>query len=130
MMAFHQGTQRLAVGTIEGVVILYDMRTATKWRILQGHEHAVTCLAFSAAGDLVASLSIEERTLRWWLAGSQGFFGFIGLHGSCLHTTTVDEFAHADTADDDAALRIEWASANSVTLTSNRRMLATYTKPS
>ncbi|KOO35531.1 wd40 repeat-containing protein [Chrysochromulina tobinii] len=130
MMAFHQGTQRLAVGTIEGVVILYDMRTATKWRILQGHEHAVTCLAFSAAGDLVASVSTEERTLRWWLAGSQGFFGFIGLHGSCLHTTTVDEFAHADTADDAAALRIEWASANSVTLTSNRRMLATYTKPS
>ena len=130
MMAFHHGTQRLAVGTIEGVVILYDMRTATKWRILQGHEHAVTCLAFSAAGDFVASASIEERALRWWLAGSQGFFGFIGLHASCLHTTTLKEFAHADTADNAAELRIEWASDNSVTLTSNRRMLATYTKPS
>ena len=40
MMAFHQGTQRLAVGTVEGVVVLYDLRTATKWRILQGHERA------------------------------------------------------------------------------------------
>ena len=30
MMAFHQGTQRLAVGTTEGVVIIYDLKTATK----------------------------------------------------------------------------------------------------
>ena len=35
MMAFHQGTQRLAVGTTDGVVLIYDLRTATKWRILQ-----------------------------------------------------------------------------------------------
>ena len=35
MVAFHQPSQRLAVGTVAGVIIIYDLRTATKWRILQ-----------------------------------------------------------------------------------------------
>eukprot|EP00965_Chrysotila_dentata_P055106 1828687-Pleurochrysis_carterae.AAC.1 len=46
MMSFNQTTQRLAVGTVEGVVLLYDLRTATKWRILQAKRrarHARTC---------------------------------------------------------------------------------------
>ena len=38
MVHFNQPTQRLAVGTAEGVVLLYDLRTATKWRILQVAE--------------------------------------------------------------------------------------------
>jgi len=58
MVHFNQPTQRLAVGTAEGVVLLYDLRTATKWRILQGHEAAVTALAFAPAGD--ASLASAQ----------------------------------------------------------------------
>ena len=34
------------MGTTEAVVILYDLRTATKWRILEGHTGPVTALAF------------------------------------------------------------------------------------
>ena len=28
--SFHQETQRFAVGTVESVIIIYDLRTATK----------------------------------------------------------------------------------------------------
>ena len=35
-------------------------------RILQGHEGAVSALAFSASGDQVVSVSVPDRTLRWW----------------------------------------------------------------
>ena len=127
MMAFHQGTQRLAVGTTEGVVIIYDLKTATKWRILTGHEKAVSALAFSKAGEHVASLAAEERSIRWWLAGSQGIFGFLGLQGSCLHTSTIEQpLAPADAG---VAYELEWTSPTGVRLSCNKRQLGTYERP-
>lgn len=126
MMSFHQGTQRLAVGTTEGVVVIYDLRTATKWRILQGHAHAISALAFSTSGEHVASLSAEERTLRWWHAGSQGLFGFLGLTGSCLHTTALEL---ALPTDGSAPLGVEWSSPTTVTVLCNRRPAGSYSRP-
>ena len=38
MTAFHQDTQRFAVGTVDALIVIYDLRTATKWRVLEGHE--------------------------------------------------------------------------------------------
>ncbi len=35
MVAFHSGTQRLAVGTNDGTAVIYDLRTATKLNILE-----------------------------------------------------------------------------------------------
>jgi WD40 repeat protein len=83
MAAFHQTTQRLAIGTTAGIVIIYDLRTATKWRILQGHDGPVSAVAFAAGGDLVASFSAADSTLRWWQAGSSSLLGYFGLHGHC-----------------------------------------------
>ena len=127
-VAFHQLTQRLAVGTTEGVIIIYDLRTATKWRILQGHEAQVSALAFSASGEHVASVSMAERSLRWWLAGSHSFFSFLGLTGSCLHTSTVSPPPSAP-GGAQAVFGIEWTSPNEVKLTCDRRPFGTYTKP-
>jgi hypothetical protein len=47
--------------------------------VVQGHEAPVSCLAFSPSGEHVASVALAERALRWWLAGSHGLFGFLGL---------------------------------------------------
>jgi len=99
MAAFHQTTQRLAIGTVAGIVILYDLRTATKWRILQGHDGPVSAVAFAAGGDLVASFSADDRTLRWWQAGSSSLLGYFGLHGHCHKVIHVQL-----SADDDDAL--------------------------
>ena len=141
MMAFSQGTQRLAVGTIDGVVLIYDLRTATKWRILQvrvrtrvpnlplplplalttkwrllqGHEQPVSALAFSGAGDQVASFSSGDGTLRWWQAGSSGLFSFLGLQGSCIHVTRTGH-----TPPPGSLLQIEWTSASAVSLSCNK----------
>ena len=35
-VSFHQDSQKYALGTAGGTVVVYDLRTATKWRILQG----------------------------------------------------------------------------------------------
>jgi hypothetical protein len=34
-VAFHAASQRLAVGTLDGVCVVYDLRTATKMNILE-----------------------------------------------------------------------------------------------
>jgi len=41
MVSFHQPSQRFAVGTVESNILVYDLRTATKMRVLEGTEGAV-----------------------------------------------------------------------------------------
>lgn len=124
MVHFNQPTQRLAVGTVEGVVLLYDVRTATKWRILQGHGAPVTSVSIAPAGDLVASYCAEERVIRWWSTGSSGLFGFLGLSGNCLGESAVDVEMPIG-----ARVQIEWASPHSVGLTCNNIALGFFTRP-
>lgn len=38
MVTFHQALQRFAVGNSDGFIIIYDLRTATKWRVLDAHS--------------------------------------------------------------------------------------------
>ncbi|CBZ53604.1 hypothetical protein NCLIV_033910 [Neospora caninum Liverpool] len=77
MATFHQQTQRFAVGCADGLIILYDLRTATKWKVLEGHTGAVNCLSFSDDGSLLASYSSADCTMRLWQSSSSGFFGGI-----------------------------------------------------
>lgn len=122
--SFLSSPQRLAVGTLDGVVLLYDLRTATKWRILTGHERAISALAFSPGGEHVASFSALDGTLRWWLAGSTGLFGFLGLQGSCAHVSQV-ELALPPAQ----PVTLEWISPASVQLSCNRQSLGVFSRP-
>ncbi|CDJ57977.1 hypothetical protein, conserved, partial [Eimeria maxima] len=57
---------RLAVGTEEGVVVAYDLRTATKMRVFEGHQGGVSALGFSDDGNWIASYSVAESAVRLW----------------------------------------------------------------
>jgi WD40 repeat protein len=35
MISFHQDSQRLAVGTNDNVIVIYDLKTATRWHVLE-----------------------------------------------------------------------------------------------
>ena len=66
MVSFHQDSQRFAVGTRDCVIIIFDLRTATKWRILEGHTAPLYAVEFSANGANLASYSavpIEENAV-------------------------------------------------------------------
>jgi len=56
---FHQTTQRFAVGTVDALVVIFDVRTATKWRVLEGHEGAINAVTFDGAGQRLASFSAQ-----------------------------------------------------------------------
>ena len=82
MVSFHQNSQRFAIGTKASFIIIYDLRTAAKWRILEGHKGSISCLSFDAAGKFIASYSSNDYTVKIWKVGSTGFFGSIlGMSG-------------------------------------------------
>lgn len=89
MVTFHQTSQRFAIGTGKAnqcVIIIYDLRTATKWRILEGHLAAVSAISFSPKGNILVSYSAEEDppTFRVWNTGVSGFFSsLLGIRGRC-----------------------------------------------
>merc|ERR1711971_1205461 len=72
MVAFQRDTQKLAVGTGDGLGVVYDLRTATKWRILEGHTAAVAALDFSENGSQLGSYSARDNKICVWECGSSG----------------------------------------------------------
>ena len=84
--------------------MVWDMRTATKWRVLEGHTGTlaqcgfvfvrlidvrarctggVSCLSFSPRGNALVSYSADEESpsLRIWSTGSSGAL-------ACVHLVT------------------------------------------
>ncbi|KAI8824039.1 uncharacterized protein EV422DRAFT_564745 [Fimicolochytrium jonesii] len=83
-VAFHHTSQRLAVGTMEGVGVVYDVRIAAKVQIMEGHTKPITAVSFSPDGKLIATYSLIENTLRFW----QPTGGFLGTLVGALTTAT------------------------------------------
>ena len=91
MVAFHHESQRLAVGTHDGPIAIYDVRTSAKWKILEGHSGNVTCLSFDSKGNMLASYSAVDLTLRLWKVGNTGFFSTImGGTGKSANTINLE----------------------------------------
>lgn len=67
---FHMGSQRLAVGTSEGAVVMYDLKTATRLYVLEGHKRRTTACSFSPDGRRLVTVSLEESTVLVWKVGS------------------------------------------------------------
>ncbi|KAJ3575868.1 hypothetical protein NP233_g816 [Leucocoprinus birnbaumii] len=67
---FHMSTQRLAVGTNEGAVIMYDLKTAIRLFVLEGHKKPITAVSFSPDGRRLVTLSMEESVALVWKVGA------------------------------------------------------------
>ncbi|KAL7423894.1 hypothetical protein Q5752_001479 [Cryptotrichosporon argae] len=56
---FHKGTQRLAVGTSEGAVITYDLKTASRLYVLEPHRgRPCAAVGFSPDGRRLVTISL------------------------------------------------------------------------
>ncbi|EKM49792.1 uncharacterized protein PHACADRAFT_265486 [Phanerochaete carnosa HHB-10118-sp] len=67
---FHGPSQRLAVGTSEGAVVMYDLKTATRLYVLEGHKKRATACSFSPDGRRLVTLSLEDCNLLVWKVGT------------------------------------------------------------
>lgn len=63
-------TQKLAVGTNEGVVVMYDLKTAIRLYVLEGHTKPITTCSFSTDGRRLVTLSLGESLVLVWKVGS------------------------------------------------------------
>lgn len=82
MASFTQAKQRLALGTFDAVIIILDLKTATRWKVLEGHEGPISALAFDSSGSVLASYSADDLSLRLWKLDS-------GLLSSILSGNTL-----------------------------------------
>lgn len=84
---FSSSAQKLAVGTLEGASVVYDLRTATRSVVLEGHVGPVSVLAFSPDAKLIATCSLVDQSVRVWYT-NMSLFGMLtsslshGLSGS------------------------------------------------
>ncbi|KAJ1030206.1 hypothetical protein NDA16_001117 [Ustilago loliicola] len=74
-VGFFGGGQKLAVGTHEGAVIMYDLKTATRLYVLEGHRRRVDAVSFSPDGRRLVTMSLEEGRVLVWKTSS-GFSSF------------------------------------------------------
>jgi len=98
--SFHQQSQRFAVGTgisQHCVIIIYDLRTATVWRLLEGHGSEINAVTFSGddeGGRLISYSALESPSpsIRIWNTEISGGFlsGLIGMSGKCIKIIRFD----------------------------------------
>ncbi|KAF4653063.1 hypothetical protein FOZ61_009214 [Perkinsus olseni] len=114
--SFDQPTQRFAVAK-NSTIIVYDLRTATKWRVLEGHRGDVSATAFDPAGTQLASYSAQDATLRVWQCGSTGFFGgILGFAGKFVLTRQLQRIEPGRDVDE-WRCRLVWRSGSELLLT-------------
>ncbi|EED81002.1 predicted protein [Postia placenta Mad-698-R] len=122
---FHMSTQRLAMGTAEGAVVMYDLKTATRLYVLEGHKKRTTACSFSPDGRRLVTVSLEESVVLVWKVGSSltSFFNpgappRQGHGGSDPYKTlsfNIGSEAHMTLAATLEAVRFEWPADRSNT---------------
>jgi hypothetical protein len=92
-VAFSPGGDRIASGSRDQTVRVWDVQTGAELAILRGHEQAVSSVAFSPGGDRIASGSVDG-TVRVWDA--HGGEEVAILRGHKRVVTSVDFFPGGD----------------------------------
>lgn len=89
------------MGTPTGPIAIYDVRTSAKWKILEGHIKNVSCVEFDQKGNMLASYSALDLTLRLWKVGNAGFFSTImGGTGKSAKSIPLQPLKSAQTSQD------------------------------
>ncbi|EFA85792.1 WD40 repeat-containing protein [Heterostelium album PN500] len=89
MVSFHHESQRLMLGTMDGSIVIYDLKTATRWHRLEGHERAlISAVSFSESGKALASFSTKDNLLKIFQTNSS-FFGFLGSQFNCTKSVRI-----------------------------------------
>ena len=69
---------------------MYDLRTATKYRVLDGHTGKVDAIAFSHSGEKLASFSNDDRLIKVWpLVSANILSGFFQTTSKCIVSDPV-----------------------------------------
>jgi WD40 repeat protein len=80
-IAFHKELQRLAVGTFEGAIIMYDLKTSTRLYVIEAHQKSLSGLSFSQDGRRLVSICLQDQMVKVWKTGV-GLSAFLNFGGA------------------------------------------------
>jgi WD40 repeat protein len=89
MVSFHQEKQKLAVGNSEGLVVIYDMRTASKWQLFTAHQAPVSAISFSPNGEQLVTYSPREGTCKVWNTDGSSMLTLLGMSNRAIKSFDV-----------------------------------------
>ncbi|XP_043192685.1 WD repeat-containing protein 7-like, partial [Amphibalanus amphitrite] len=117
---FHQIThctssRRVAVGTANGTLAIYDLRQTNKTQQLHAHTKAITACSFSPDGKFLASYSTGENKISFWQT-SAGMFGLGHSQTRCVKTYSTPPLPEIVRMNPPRQSRLVWVANKTVTL--------------
>jgi len=91
MISFHQEKQKLAVGNSEGLIVIYDMRIASKWQVFEAHKSPVSAVSFSPNGEMLVTYSPKENSCRAWNTDGTSMLSLLGMSSRVIKSYNVPE---------------------------------------
>eukprot|EP00817_Percolomonadidae_sp_ATCC50343_P007748 CAMPEP_0117434172 /NCGR_PEP_ID=MMETSP0758-20121206/13442_1 /TAXON_ID=63605 /ORGANISM="Percolomonas cosmopolitus, Strain AE-1 (ATCC 50343)" /LENGTH=1206 /DNA_ID=CAMNT_0005225387 /DNA_START=197 /DNA_END=3817 /DNA_ORIENTATION=+ len=120
MVSFNQSKQRFAVGNKLGMIVVYDLQTASKYSLIDGHRELVTALSINLAGDYLASYSCKDSKVKIWNIEPSGMMNLKQVLGGKPRPTKTFEIPQSDWSMDIETIlneiRLMWESKSSVVL--------------
>ncbi|KAL3288183.1 hypothetical protein HHI36_002633 [Cryptolaemus montrouzieri] len=107
-------TRRIAVGSNNGMLTLYELRH-TKTTSINAHSTAVTAAAFSPDGKFLVSYSCGENKLCFWQT-STGMFGLGQSQTRCVKSYSTAPIADVARLNPMRLARLIWINNRTVTL--------------
>ena len=75
MLNYNSQSKRIAVGTIEGNIIIYDFDNGNLWKKIEAHKKEISALCFDITGNIIISYSSSENVVKCFKIGVTNFFG-------------------------------------------------------
>lgn len=114
-ITFHRPTQRLALSVSPGIILIFDLKSATEMNVLQGHHNLANFLSFSLDGRYLVAVDLEEDLLFVWkfVTGILSFIG--GSEGpTVLQSKRKEVFKNSRKV---GVVDVEWTGEKSVKIT-------------
>ncbi|KAI8455593.1 hypothetical protein BY996DRAFT_1646956 [Phakopsora pachyrhizi] len=89
-VTFHGPSQRLAIGTLEGAIIIYDLKTSTRINVLESYRKSVTACSFSPDGHRLVTVSLDEGRAEVWKVGAGLFRELISTSSSSNSSNEIN----------------------------------------
>ena len=77
MVTFHQESYKLAIGTNEGKILIYDMSNGELWKNISGYKNEISALSFDISGNIIISYCANEGLVKCYKLGVTNFFSSI-----------------------------------------------------
>ncbi|XP_043510136.1 WD repeat-containing protein 7-like isoform X2 [Frieseomelitta varia] len=109
-------TRRIAVGSRNGQLALYELRGNVKCQTVSAHVAPVTALAFSPEGKFLVSYSCTENKLCFWQQTSSGMFGLGNSQTRCVKSYSTAPINDVARLNPMRLARLIWINNRTVTL--------------